>query len=394
MIKNVNYGSTSRLHQYKDTTAQYIPVPCGRCASCLALKQQYLVQRVQMEALSHDLYMGTLTYNNESLPIYEINEFRFAYPSIADWQKMIKMIRKHEDLPPFKYMLVSEYGGKRHRPHFHFILSFPSIDGNNLAERWSFASKLHDVFLKYWRRNYGSTRSPVWKPLTTYVCTRRKRNFDLHYLDPWSSDNGLDDVAFYCSKYCLKYDTWVDRFKSKLFFNLQEDDYKEALKVFLPKRLLSKGFGSINDHKVLAHLNKGIDLALSDSQAMYPYFISPVDGSTFPLSPYYASKLLTFKDLDVFNSRKPLLTDGDTMVDTSKDDFLLQDVVNKELRMSNIKDWLNSQHTREDDDADYTNDFDIVQLNHEKISSLSADVFDYLDFESSAPEYTSGYSDA
>lgn len=380
MIKNVNYGNTSRLARYKDTTSQFIPVPCGRCSVCLSLKQQYLVQRVQMEALSHDLYFGTLTYNNEMLRHFKVSDYEIAYADVSDWQKMIKMIRKHEDLPPFKYMLVSEYGGRRHRPHFHFILSFPKNDKDTLADRWSFNIKIHEIFLKYWRRNLGSSRSPIWKPLCSYVCSRRGRNFDLHYLDPYATKDGLDDVAFYVTKYCLKFDEWVDKFKSKLYFTLDEDDYKEALSVFLPKRTLSKGFGSINDPKVLEHLNKGIDLALKDNQAMYPYFISPVNGSTFPLSPYYASKLLTFADMDVFNSRKPLLTDTDCMVDSTKD-ILWQEVVQKELRMQDIKDWLNSKHTFEDDTADYVNTFDF-ELN-EKATLLSSDVFDPFDFECS-----------
>ena len=100
LIKNVNYGITTDLSKCKDTTSQFIPVPCGRCSVCLALKQQYLVQRVQMESLSHDLYFMTLTYNNDMLPVKTIGDFTFAYVDISDFQKMAKMIRKHEDLPP------------------------------------------------------------------------------------------------------------------------------------------------------------------------------------------------------------------------------------------------------------------------------------------------------
>lgn len=381
LIKNVNYGNTSKLSKYKDTTSQFIPVPCGRCSVCLSLKQQYIVQRVQMESLSHDLYFGTLTYNNEMLRRHKVGEFSIAYADVTDWQKMIKMIRKHEDLPAFKYMLVSEYGGKRHRPHFHFILSFPKDDTQTLADRLSFEIKLHSIFLKYWRRNLGTNWRPIWFDLCTYQCNRKSRNFDLHYLDPAGSSNGLDDVAFYVSKYCLKFDKWVDKFKSKLFFNLSENDYKDTLKLFLPKRLISKGFGSITDSKVLAHLNKGIDLALADRNAMYPYFISPVNGNTFPLSPYYASKLLRFSDMEVFNSRKPLLTDSDTMVDTTKD-ILESEYIAKELRMSNIQEWLSSQHTLFDDDADNSNNFQI--FNNEKADRFSSDVFDPYDFECSA----------
>ena len=364
MIKNVNYGTTSSIKCYKDTSSQYIPVPCGRCSVCLHLKQQYFVQRIQMEALSHDLYMLTLTYNNESLRHYECGDFTFAYADVTDWQKMIKMIRKHESLPPFKYFLVNEYGGKRHRPHFHAILSFPKDDTHTLADRWSFEILLNSIFMRYWRRNVGSSRSPIWKPLFEYHCTRKKRNFDLHYCDPSSSTSGLDDVAFYVSKYVLKFDKWADKFKSKLYFNLPEDEYKEALKVFMPKKFISKHFGSIDDTKVYDHIVRGIELALADPQAFYPYFISPVDGSTYPLSPYYASKLLTFQDLDVFNARKPLINSDDAIIDTYNPDFLYSDVINRVRDFEKICELLENRHTYEDDEADNINNFNVI--NYEK----------------------------
>lgn len=367
MIKNVNYGNTSRLAHIKDTTSQYIPIPCGRCSVCLQLKQQYITQRVQMESLSHDLYFGTLTYNNEALKhVISGHEFNLAYADITDWQNMIKQIRLKEDLPHFKYIVVTEYGGRRHRPHFHFLLSFPKDDRQTLADRWSFEIRLHEIFLKYWRRNRGSDRYPLYQPLCTYVKRRNSYNYDLHYLDPWASSKGVDDVAFYVTKYCLKYDKWLDRLKSKLYFNLDEDEYKRVWEKLRPRRLMSKGFGSVSDvyvngqqvsfedPKVIAHLNKGIDVSLKDPTALFPYFISPVNGNTFPLAPYFSKKLLTLDDLYIFNSRKPVLTDDDMMVDTSKD-ITLQDVVTKDRKFQKIQDDLWSRHTWQDDEADSTN---------------------------------------
>lgn len=379
LIKNINYGNTSKLASFKDTTSQYIPVPCGRCSVCVALKQQYFVQRVQMEALNHDLYFGTLTYNDLSLSFKDYNGLRFAYVDISDWQKMIKMIRKHENLPKFRYFLVTEYGGRRHRPHIHFLISFPKDIHQTLADRKSFEMRLHSIFLKYWRRNRGSCRFPIWQNLCTYYNNGRTRNFDLHYLDPYSTSEGLDAVAFYVSKYCLKFDTWVDKFKSKLFFSLSEDDYKEACSFFLPKRLISKGFGGLHDEDILTHINKGIDLALKDPTAMYPYFISPVNGSTFPLSPYYSSKLLTFEDMEVFNSRKPVLTDYDMMVDTSSD-LSVSEILRKEADHQKVIDFLNSKHTYFDDEATNINSFNPIV--DETINDFDFDVFDFSDFAS------------
>lgn len=351
LIKNVNYGNTSKFAYIKDTTSQYIPVPCGRCSVCLALKQQYIVQRVQMESLSHDLYFGTLTYNNESLPVVTSGDFRLNYVDISDWQKMLKMIRKHENLPKFRYLLVTEYGGRRHRPHIHFLLSFPKDESQTLADRRSFELRLFSIFLKYWKRNYGSTRFPVWNQLCTYKRTLKSYNYDLHYLDPYASSKGLDDVAFYVSKYVLKYDQWVDKLKSKLFFNLPESEYVRVWNLIRPRRLLSKGFGSFDDPKVIDHIHKGINFALNDPRALFPYFISPVNGNTFPLCPYYSDKFLTLQDLEVFNSRNHVLTDYDMMLDTTpelspEEKSIIQN------RFDFVGTYLFNRHTHFDDDFD------------------------------------------
>lgn len=378
-IKNVNYGNKSKLSYLSDSTAYYILVPCGRCSVCLQLKQQYITQRVQMESFSHDLYFGTLTYNQESLPIHQVGDFKLAYADIADWQRMIKMIRKHEDIPNFRYMVVSEYGGKRHRPHFHFILSFPKNEKHTLADRQSFEIKLYGIFLKYWRRNYGSTRSPIWRPLCTYYRTPRSYNFDLHYLNPYASSKGLDDVAFYVSKYALKYDSWIDKLKSKLFFSLSESDYKSTWDIIRPRRLMSKFFGDFDNPQVAQHILKGIDLALHDSTALYPYFISPVNGQTFPLSPYYSKKYLRVSDMEVFNSRKSLLSD-DAMVDTTPE-LTPAECIEKQRKFDIVRDYLDTRNMLYDaEDIDNTNDIHISNIySHGQIKTASLMDKDFAD---------------
>ena len=129
MIRNTNYLSPIKdkdYHILHDTIHEFLPVPCGRCASCVHLRQVYLIQRVQMEAINNDLFYGTLTYNEDSLPRVKYGDIEFAYPDFSDWQKMIKMIRKDYPHLKFKYMLVSEYGGKKHRPIFTFFCRSPT----------------------------------------------------------------------------------------------------------------------------------------------------------------------------------------------------------------------------------------------------------------------------
>lgn len=322
MIDNPNYLSPIRdptFHKIHNTKDAKIPVPCGRCSTCVHLRQIYLIQRVQMEAFNNDLFYGTLTYNQESLPIAQYGNIKFAYPDFSDWQRMIKMVRKDYPDLKFKYILVSEYGGKKHRPHFHFILSLPADEKASLAEKYSRANYLFDIFLKYWRRNYGSTRKPVWKPLCTYVRRviygKEYYNFDLHWLDPYSSKDGLDGVSFYVTKYILKFDEWVDKFKSYLFFNLKETDFKDAWSKLRTRILFSKFFGSPYDSDVFQHICKGIDLARSDNSALFPYYVSRQNGSTYPLSPYYSKRFCTVDDLVLFCSRRERHEDNLTQDD-------------------------------------------------------------------------------
>lgn len=201
----------------------------------------------------------------------------------------------------------------------------------------------------YWRRNVGSTRKPVWKPLCTFKRIGKKFNYDLHWLDPYSSKDGLDGVAFYVSKYCLKYDSWIQRFKSKLFFNLPFDKFKEAWSLLRPRVLLSKGFGSPTDPDVISHIDKGVKLSLVTPTALYPYFVSRVNGSTFPLAPYYCKKLLTLDSKLVFWSRRPEFSDEVTIYD-------IDDFDKRENQLSEVQSYLNSINLNIDfDDIDDIN---------------------------------------
>lgn len=69
-IKNVNYGSKNPqlLLLGKDTTHQFMEVPCGHCEQCVAAKQSDFVQRIQAESRYNHLFFATLTYDNDHLP--------------------------------------------------------------------------------------------------------------------------------------------------------------------------------------------------------------------------------------------------------------------------------------------------------------------------------------
>lgn len=294
MIDNPYYGlknvGTNYIH---DCTSVKIPVPCGNCSSCIALRQNYYIQRTQMEALNNHLFMCTLTYKPSSIPREVVNDRILYYPDWSDLQKMFKRLRNAGHV--FKYLAVSEYGGANHRPHFHLIISVPKGSKDTYHDIMNLEVKWSKLFLKEWRRNYGSDRKPKYKPLCRYVCTYSGRTFDFHYINPASTLEGEADVAFYVTKYLLKADKWVDRLKSALKLNLKEDDFLEIWKKLKPRACISKGWGDPDNPAVINHIRKGIDIS-KESNAEFPWYISPTVGNTFPLSPFYQRRFLTMED--------------------------------------------------------------------------------------------------
>lgn len=291
----VNVG----LNRFKDCTSAFLPVPCGNCPTCIALRQSYFVSRCQMESLNNHLFMITLTYKNSMIRSVEVNGRNLYYPDFSDVQKMFKRLRKNG--LKFKYLFVSEYGGKRHRPHFHGIISVPKKSTDTFLDIMNLEHKLSNLFLSEWRRNIGSNRNPTYVPLCEYVSNFKGRTYDFHYINSASTVQGESDVAFYVTKYILKSDQWLDRLKSALKLNLSPDDFNDVWSLLKPRCNISKGFG-LGDN-VKSHIRQGIDLAISSNNP-FPYFINTVSGKTFPLSPYYRKRYITYDDaLKFYNMR-------------------------------------------------------------------------------------------
>lgn len=305
LIKKPKLLSNSIDYAVINGNTQYTYVPCGTCPSCIALKQSYLIQRTQLETLDNDLWFCTLTYNNEGLPTTNINGRVIRYPAYRDIQLFLKMVRKTNVFgSPFRYLIASEYGSKKgsHRPHWHLLFSTPKIPNESRAELLARENKYYHSILSLWRRNYGSRRVPHWKPLLTYIYRNGKSTYDFHYVDPNLTDNGQDDVAFYVTKYILKFNSYVKRLKSALYFNLNEKDFKDAWLLVKPRLLMSKGFGDIHNPKSIEYVKKCIKTSLDDLHD-YPVFINPSSGQEFPLAPYLRRKFLTMSDYYYFYER-------------------------------------------------------------------------------------------
>ena len=289
-IKNPNYGLKFKkgdVRSFKDCTSHYITVPCGVCEECIAVKQMQITQRIQMEALKHNLYFCTLTYNNETLPVIETSTgFKIRYADIKDVQNMMKRIRKR--IPyELRYLGVNELGTKRGRPHFHLILITKKSSTPKKSDIVNQEAELFNLVKEEWRRNYGSKRHPEYKPLCTYVRKiirgEIKTTYDLHYINPGATADGTMNVAFYVSKYMMKPSNRGRRLQQALKLNLDELEYEQIWKIIHNRLFASEYLGDPKDEDVIKKLKQ--DIAISEGE--FAKFFNPDTGQSFPLSRYY-----------------------------------------------------------------------------------------------------------
>lgn len=150
-------------------------VPCGRCVSCLKSKRDSWAFRLfQERKASVETFFVTLTYNNKYLTYADIGNYIYdpirsswlfslcGSPSSAfirpysddftpsrnlipvvvkeDVQLFMKRFRKFYKTP-VRFFMVSEYGGKTLRPHYHFLFFFQEVQSmdtlrKNLDASW------------------------------------------------------------------------------------------------------------------------------------------------------------------------------------------------------------------------------------------------------------------
>lgn len=155
-----------------------------------------------------------------------------------------------------------------------------------------------DVFIKFRGKLVRDWRNPVWKPCCTYVRKmvrgKWRSNYDLHYVNPRTSDGGTADVGFYVLKYMMKPSDKEIRLQQALRLNLSDDEYEDIWSLVRPSVFYSKHFGLAGDGKrkewkpsqrIVDYVKDSIDK--SKKTSVYPEFINPVDGRHFPLSRYY-----------------------------------------------------------------------------------------------------------
>lgn len=90
-----------------------VTVPCGQCLFCLKNRQNSWSVRLYEESkVAKTSHFLTITYNDEH--INTANK--------SDLTLFLKRLRKNLGVEGIKYYLVSEYGLKTHRLHYHAII--------------------------------------------------------------------------------------------------------------------------------------------------------------------------------------------------------------------------------------------------------------------------------
>lgn len=320
-VKNPNYGRepTKYPNFLKDCTSQYILMNCGHCAECIALEQMYLIQRIQMEALNNWLYMGTVTYKNETLPrLITSTGYIYRYTDYKDVYDMIRRLKKNNSFGyPFRYIYVTERGGKFGRPHAHFIFLFRKSDiGNNYEDARNFEYENKWTLFNEWKRVTKKGRYSESEMLSEYRESYRNGikhcTYDFHFVDPRLTKSGITDVAFYVLKYMMKAEdetsygsAWEQRVNRALKLNLSEEEYKATWDTIKSRKRSSLFFGldiweqDNHDYTIIEHLRKGIED--SKKTSLYPLYFAPEQILTFPLCPYYKGNGLIYDTKDALD---------------------------------------------------------------------------------------------
>lgn len=206
------------IHLKQDDAPDRI-VPCGHCAACLVRLRQEWTYRLREELrVSKDAFFVTLTYDNEHLPIKEFIEqdtsavFYDACVSKEDVQKFNKRLRKKLSKDGYKtrFYLISEYGPRTLRPHYHGVYFFrDSIDRDYFSDCVSRSWQSPNICVDYvnderikYVTEYCLTRKNIpdhLEPNFRIMSNRPGIGYD--YVDKMRNWHLADDSRFYAPDY-------------------------------------------------------------------------------------------------------------------------------------------------------------------------------------------------
>lgn len=375
-------SNLSNGRAFGDTTNHYIQVPCGHCRECIASRQNDIIQRCRYESENTYQFFCTLTYNPEHLPHYIIAHDDCPDDTILDIpyadnehvKLLMKRLRNNGAFEgrPFRYLAVSERGTKKGRPHFHILFFVPKYEGDSQFLVDMMEHTMFDMVLKYWAKNIGTRKHPIYEPLLTYkrIVKYNKvfSNYDFHLVRP-RSDKADSAVYFYCTKYMLKYAQSDKRiFKKLVDSGFSVEEAKAHMYNVRSRYVASRCFGLGFDNANLTDLPSSDDTDSSDIKERTstlrneiissvrsliresilferPYiFYYDTIGRSFPLAQYYVKKFLRMdeKISQYFNSRS-------SKPDNARD-FISQTLIEYEQSQNKTNRIIQQLN---DDDIDY-----------------------------------------
>lgn len=156
--------------------------PCGMCANCMVVKHMQWKFRLTQEVLASDLALWlTLQYDDYHLPTSSDGR---ACVSKLHCQNFFRKVRKQlkerfNDAVTCKHFLVSEYGPKTNRPHYHvlFLFRLPKMEIKPLL---IVRQEIYEMFKSRWYHGHVEEKlfhSGVIRYLTKYVF-KPKSDFD------------------------------------------------------------------------------------------------------------------------------------------------------------------------------------------------------------------------
>lgn len=191
------------VRQRVDGVLKFVSVPCGRCMNCVKRNRSSWIFRLEEEERSSLCsFFLTLTYDDSNL---YYNDLGVASVSKSHHQNFLKNLRYHLGIK-LRFYMVSEYGSRTFRPHYHYLIFFKSLISvdsfsESVSKAWTFghfhvgtvSSSSISYVTKY---VIGKTSYPSGadKPFT--LCSRRP-GIGFDYVDRMSSWHESDSTRFY-----------------------------------------------------------------------------------------------------------------------------------------------------------------------------------------------------
>lgn len=234
-------------------------IPCGKCEECRSSNKLAWSFRLcaEVEAIRKDgwkLGFCTLTYRDSNLPYVPPEYFQdvdnapripcFDKSRVSNYIKSFRnWIWKNYRVKSCKYMLVSEFGSRLHRPHYHLLLSWPPFGFRRVKDSSGRYLKKGNKFVRE-KCELSADIVHAWL----------KENWTEGFMFPEFVSGGRTkdqqpfevlNAGYMASRYAAKYickDLSFDKELSKFALNDDPDKIKE-LRNYCPFHIQSKSLG-------------------------------------------------------------------------------------------------------------------------------------------------------